>query len=82
MAKEKNQEYRDIKSLILKECSCCYDAGDYCCFKDEKCIFFTCKKLPRCNWFEQCVLPLSKELQREYAEDRKIAFKSFLPKKR
>jgi hypothetical protein len=84
MPKDKPKEYKDIKFLIREECANYFsdNATHYCCSKDGKCIFFTNSEFPRCKWFEQSVLPIDKILQRSYAEDRKIAFKSLLPKKR
>ena len=75
--KNKPKEFKDIKTLIREECANYFadNSTHYCCLKDSKCIFFTEEKLPRCKWFETSVLPISKKLQTEYADDRKVIFK-------
>lgn len=63
-----------IKSLIKEECAG-YITGfvnNYCCNKDGVCLFFEDTDMPRCKYFEEGVLPLEEDLERQYRIERKL----------
>lgn len=64
-----------LKKLVTKECAN-YDKkfngiNNHCLIrKDSICVFFTTKENPCCNYFEQAVLPLDKEHEIKYYNDK------------
>jgi len=65
------------KSLIKNECAgylsdqC--SINHYCCNKDGVCLFFEDNtEIPRCKYFEEGVLPLDEDLERQYRIERKM----------
>jgi len=62
-----------VKSLIKNECAGYHTENNYCCTKDGTCVFFEDnKELPSCKYFEEGVLPLDEDLEREYRIERKM----------
>ena len=66
-----------IKSLIKTECDgylseqC--STNHYCCNRDGVCLFFEENiEMPRCKHFEDGVLPLKEDLERQYRIERKL----------
>ena len=63
-----------IKSLIKEECAG-YVTGfvnNYCCNHDEVCLFFGEADMPRCKYFEEGVLPLEDELEKQYRQEHNM----------
>ncbi len=56
---------QSAKKLVKQECAC-YFANDYCCMRDDKCIYFTDIEKKRCKYFESYVLPLDQDYQLIY----------------
>ncbi|MEA4987644.1 MAG: hypothetical protein VB095_06255 [Anaerovorax sp.] len=66
-----------IKALIKKECAGYFteqcSIKNYCPSKDRACLFFEDNNgLPRCQYFEEGVLPLEEDLEKDYYEEREI----------
>ena len=66
-----------IKNLVKNECAgylteqC--SIKNYCPSKDRACLFFAeNQELPRCKYFEEGVLPLDEELERDYLAERNM----------
>lgn len=64
---------KTIKQFIRDECANYFSElntiKDYCCmekFPNNKCVYFSDVENPQCYYFEECVLPLDKELEIVY----------------
>ncbi|MDD4564243.1 MAG: hypothetical protein PHE79_01960 [Eubacteriales bacterium] len=63
-----------IKSLIKEECAG-YVTGfvnNYCCNHDEACLYFGEGDMLRCKYFEEGVLPLEEDLERQYRQEHNM----------
>lgn len=79
-----------VKKLVKKYCAN-YDANlnninHYCCIEHEEtnqCSFFIDKNgVPSCKYFEECILPLDKELQIIYHAEQEKGKLSHYDKKK
>lgn len=71
--------------LIRNECANYFEHSgeplktikNYCCLFDKSCVFFATEgkeeNLPRCEYYEQSVLPLKPELELKYRRDRQLS---------
>ncbi len=66
-----------IKGLIKSQCAGYFpelsSIHNYCCSVDGACLFFKDnEEMPCCRYFEEGVLPLDEDLEREYILERKM----------
>lgn len=65
-----------LKRIIKKECANYFTGQNsinhYCCIVDGVCLFFGDEENERCNYFEEGVLPLDGDLEREYYSELNI----------
>jgi len=62
-----------IKKLVKSDCSCYFSEDNYCCKKDNKCMYFwDSDGMLTCQYFETSVLPLDTGLELEYNQDHNI----------
>ena len=65
-----------LLSLIRNECANYFSSlnsiKNYCCLTDKTCVYFSENK-PRCKYFEEAVLPLDKDLEYKYKQERKLS---------
>lgn len=66
-----------IKGLIKSQCAGYFpeqsSIHNYCCSVDGACLFFReNEELPCCRYFEEGVLPLDEDLEREYRLERQM----------
>ena len=66
-----------IKGLIKSQCAGYFpeqsSIHNYCCSVDGACLFFRDnEEIPCCKYFEEGVLPLDEDLEREYRQERQM----------
>ena len=65
-----------VLSLIKSECANYFpiqsSIKNYCCLTDKPCMYFLENK-PSCKYFEESVLPIKKDLEYKYKEERKLS---------
>lgn len=72
------QNKNKIKQLVKNNCACFlgdkHGISNYCCLKDGSCVFFdNANPLPSCRYFENGVLPIDEQMEREYKLERNMA---------
>lgn len=71
-----------IKKLIKSDCAGYHAENNYCCTKDEACVFFgDNEKLSSCIYFEEGILPLEVDLEFEYRQEHQMAVVHKIPVK-
>lgn len=62
-----------VKRLVKDDCAGYSTENNYCCSVDGACLFFRDnEKLPCCRYFEEGILPLDKDLEYEYRQERQM----------
>jgi len=75
-----------IKGLIKSQCAGYFpeqsSIHNYCCSVDGACLFFRDnEEMQSCRYFEEGVLPLDEDLEREYRQERQIGLSKNEPVK-
>ena len=64
-----------LLSLIRNECANYFSIQcsikNYCCLTDNTCVYFSENK-PHCKYFEESVLPIKKDLEYKYRQERNL----------
>ncbi|MBE0340936.1 hypothetical protein E4V51_06590 [Paenibacillus sp. 28ISP30-2] len=71
------QNKNSIKRLVKNNCAgylgTKHGISNYCCLQDGPCVFFAQDdSLPHCTYFENGVLPIDEQLEREYKSERNV----------